>query len=208
MTSSSLKIDGLLGMVTLRLKENNFLKWRYQLESVLEGHDLFGYFDGSVIPLLKFAIMDEEGVTSEVTAAYKEWLKIDKALLSFLIATLSDDAIEYVIGSKTSRDAWLSLTDQYATVSRARINQLKTEIQTAQKGGDSVDKFLLRLKHIKDQLAIASVPVSADDLMISVLNGLSSEYDMIKTVFVARETSISFKDFRTQLLTTEQAIKA
>ncbi|KAI5332740.1 hypothetical protein L3X38_022869 [Prunus dulcis] len=99
----------------------------------VQRHDLFGYFDGSVIPSLKFAILDEEGITSEVTAAYKEWLKIDKALLSFLIATLSDDAIEYVIGSKTSHDAWLSLTDRYATVSRARINQLKTELQTAKK---------------------------------------------------------------------------
>ncbi|XP_021821749.1 uncharacterized protein LOC110763302 [Prunus avium] len=180
MAASSLKIEGLLGMVTLRLKDDNFLKWRYQIESVLE----------------------------EVTAAYKEWLRADKALLSFLIATLSDDAIEYVIGSKTARDAWLSLSDHYATVSRALISHLKTELQTAQKGGDSIDKFLLCLKRIKDQLSVAGISISDDDLMIAALNGLPSEYDMIKTVLIARDTSISFKDFRTQLLAAEQSAES
>ncbi|CAL2272430.1 unnamed protein product [Prunus armeniaca] len=128
MAASSLKIEGLLGMVTLRLKDYNFLKWRYKLESILEGYDLVGHFDGSTIAPPKFSILDEEAVTSKVTTLDKEWLRANKALLSFLIATLSDDAIEYVIGSKTAHDAWLSLSDRYATVSRARINHLKTEL--------------------------------------------------------------------------------
>ncbi|KAH0974702.1 hypothetical protein GBA52_016601 [Prunus armeniaca] len=191
--ASSLKVDGLLGLITIRLNDDNFMKWRYQIESILEGHELFGHFDGSVVHPPKFAFVDEEAATSEVTAAYKNWLKLDKALLSLLIATLSDDAIEYVIGSKTARDAWLSLTDRYAT------------LQTTQKGADSIEKFLLRLKHVCDQLALAGVSISDDDLMILVLNGLPSDYDMIRIVLVARETPISLKDFRTQLLVAEQA---
>ncbi|CAL9003688.1 unnamed protein product [Prunus brigantina] len=102
----------------------------------------------------------------------------------------------------------MNLTDRYATVSRARINHLKTEFQTAQKGSDSIEKFLLRLKHIRDHLAIAGVLVSDDDMMIAALNGLPSEYDMIWTVLVARDTSLSFKDFRNQLLAAEQAAEA
>ncbi|CAL9025198.1 unnamed protein product [Prunus brigantina] len=205
MATSTLKLDGLLGMLTIRLTDGNYLKWRYQIESVLEGHDLFGHFDGSSVAPPKYAILDEEGVTSVITAAYKEWLKVDKALLSLLIATLSDEAIEYVIGSKTASEAWMNLTDRYATVSRARVNLLKTELQTAQKGADSIEKFLLRLKHVRDQLAVAGISVSDDDLMLAVLNGLPSEYDMIKTVLLARDTSLSFKDFRNHLLAAEQA---
>ena len=104
-SSSSVKIDGLLSMVTIRLSDNNFLKWSFQLESVLQGYELFGYFDGSIVQPPKYAIVDEEGVTSQVTAGYKEWLKTDKALLSLLIATLTDEALEYVIGTKTAREA-------------------------------------------------------------------------------------------------------
>ncbi|CAL8152166.1 unnamed protein product [Prunus armeniaca] len=155
MAASSPKIEGLLGMVTLHLKDDNLLKWKYHIESILEGYDLFGHFDGSIIAPQKFAILDEERVTFEVIGASKEWLRADKALLSFLIATLLDNAIEYDIGSKTARDAWLSLSNRYATMSHARINRLQTELQTAQKGGDSIDKFILHLKHIKDQLSIA-----------------------------------------------------
>ncbi|KAI5351984.1 hypothetical protein L3X38_004875 [Prunus dulcis] len=174
----------------------------------IEGYDLFGHFDGTLFPPPKFALVDEKGVTSTITATYREWLRADKTLLSLLIATLSDEAIEYVIGSKTTREAWLSLTDRYATVSRACLNHLKTELQTAQKGTDTIEKFLLRLKHVRDQLAITRVSMSDDDLMIAALNGLLTKYDMIKTVLVARDTSISLKDFRSQLLATEQSVEA
>lgn len=50
---------------------------------------------------------------------------------------------------------------------------------------------------MRDQLALAGVSISDDDLMILVLNGLPFDYDMIRTVLVARETPISLKDFRT-----------
>ncbi|CAL9013531.1 unnamed protein product [Prunus brigantina] len=87
----------------------------------------------------------------------------------------------------------MNLTDRYAT-----------------KGSDSIEKFLLRLKHIRDYLAIAGagVSLSDDDMMIAALNGLPSKYDMIRTVLVARDTSLSFKDFRNQLLAAEQAAEA
>ncbi|CAL8994958.1 unnamed protein product [Prunus brigantina] len=114
----------------------------------MEGYDLFGHFNGSSIAPPKFSILDEEGVTSEITAAYKDWVKINKALLSCLIATLSNDAIECVIGCKTAHAAWMNLTDPYATVSRAPINHLKIKLQTAHKGFGSIEKFLLCLKHI------------------------------------------------------------
>ncbi|BFG17195.1 hypothetical protein CerSpe_034690 [Prunus speciosa] len=207
-STSSLKIESLLGMLTIRLSDDNYLKWSYQLKSVLQGYDLFGHLDGSVTASPKFAILDEEGVTSEVIAAYKDWLRTDKALLSLLIASLFNEALEYVIGSRTAREAWLNLTDRYASVSRARINHLKTEMQTAQKGGDSIERFLLRLKHIRDQLHSAGVKISDNNFVIAALNGLLPEYDIIKTVLIAQDTSLSLKDFRAQLLVAEQTAEA
>ncbi|CAL2254023.1 unnamed protein product [Prunus armeniaca] len=105
-----------------------------------------------------------------------------------------------MIRSKTTFEAWMNLTDRYATVSSACVNLLKTKLQTAKKGTDSIEKFLLHLKHVRDQLAVVGISISNDDLMIVVLNGLSSKYDMIKTVLIARDATISFKDFRNHLL--------
>ncbi|CAL2232294.1 unnamed protein product [Prunus armeniaca] len=137
-----------------------------------------------------------------------DWVKIDKALLSCLITMLSNDAIECVIGCKTAHDAWMNLTDPYAIVSRASINHLKIELQTAHKGSYSIEKFLLRLKHIRNHLAVTRVSVSDDYMMIAALNGLHSEYDMIKTILVAFDTSLSFKYFCNQLFAAEQAAEA
>ncbi|KAI5321825.1 hypothetical protein L3X38_030897 [Prunus dulcis] len=161
--ASFLKIDGLLGMLTIRLNDDNFLKWSYQLESVLQGYDLFGHFDGSFVSPPKFAIVDEEGATSELTAAYKDWICTDKALLSLLIASFSDEALE-----------------------------------------DSIERFLLRLKHIRDQLRVAAVLIFDDDFVIAALNGLPPEYAIIKTVLTARDSPITLKDFHAQLLAAEQ----
>ncbi|CAL8114133.1 unnamed protein product [Prunus armeniaca] len=106
-SSFTIKIEGLPGLITIRLSDANFMKWRFQIESVLQGFDLFGYLDGFIVPLPKFALLATRGVSSQITIAYQEWLKTDTALLGLLLATLSDEVIDYVIGTKTAREAWL-----------------------------------------------------------------------------------------------------
>ncbi|KAB2608276.1 hypothetical protein D8674_011444 [Pyrus ussuriensis x Pyrus communis] len=177
MASLSLKIEGLLGMPTIRLQDDNFANWSFQFRSILEGYD---FFEGTNVWPPKYVISLEDGVTKEITNAYREWVKTDKALLSLLITILGDEAIEYVVGYKTAHEAWTSLIDRYATVSRARINHLKTELHTIKKGADTIEKYLLRLKGLKDQLLAAGEIVSDNDLIVVALAGLPSEYNMIK----------------------------
>ncbi|CAN6725267.1 unnamed protein product [Malus baccata var. baccata] len=191
MGGSPLKIEGLLGMLTIHLQEDNFAKWSFQFQSVLEGYDLFDYFDGTNVCPPKYVVSLESGVTSEITATYRDWIKADKALLSILIATHGDEGIEYDVGSKTAHEAWTHLTDRYATVSRARINHLKTELHTIKKGADSIEKYLLMLKHLKDQLLVVGKSISDNDLIIATLAGLPSEYNMFKMVIVVRESGES-----------------
>ena len=141
-------------MITVKLREDNFVKWDYQFQSILKGYDFFDFFSGESHGHPKYVINTETGVTREITTAYKDWVKIDASLLSLLIATLSDDAMDYVIGCKTSQEAWKCLHERYASVSVVRVNQLKTKFHTAQYGAGSVDKYLFRLKGIKDQLVV------------------------------------------------------
>lgn len=153
--SNPVKIESLLGMLTIKLTDDNFIKWSFQFSSVLRGYDLLDHFTGESVCPPKFVLTPELGVTTEISAAYKEWVKIDMALLSLLIATLSDDAIEHVVGCKNSHEAWIALQDRYMSVSSATVNHLKAELHTMQKGGDTIDKYLLKLKAIKDQLQAA-----------------------------------------------------
>lgn len=89
--SNLVKIEGLLGMLIVNLQDDNFVKWSYQFQSILRGYDLFDYFMGESPSPPKFVINTKTGgVTKEVTTAYKKWVKKDLALLSLLIATLSE----------------------------------------------------------------------------------------------------------------------
>lgn len=128
------------------------------------------------------------------------------ALLSFLIATLTGDAIDHVLGFKTAHEAWSIFQDIFTAVSKSIINMLKIEFQTLQKGTDSIDKFLSRLKFIRDQLIAAGEVMSDNDMIIAALAGLPREYAIIWTVILARETYISLKEFRVRLLNTERDI--
>ncbi|CAL2276556.1 unnamed protein product [Prunus armeniaca] len=101
----------------------------------------------------------------------------NEALLSLLIATLFDDAIEYVVGSNISVEAWTHLQDRYATVSRAHVNHLKTKFHTIHKGADSIEKYLLWIKIARDQLFAVGERITDDDMVI-----------------IARDSTIGLKD--------------
>lgn len=150
----------------------------------------------------------ESGIIKELTVAYKDWVKNDLALLSLLIATLSDDTMEHIIGCKTSKGACSCLQERFASMSMVCINQLKTEFHTAQKGSESVDKFMLKLKGIKDHLLSAGERISDNDYMIVVLSRLPTEYEMIQIVILVRDTSMSLKDFRAQIFGAEASIES
>ncbi|KAM2090934.1 hypothetical protein ACFX1T_029487 [Malus domestica] len=98
--------------------------------------------------------------------------------------------MEYVLGYMTAFEAWTNLVKRYASVSKSRINHLKTELHTIQKGTDSIDKYLLRLKNIRDQLIAVGETISDDDIMIARLVGLPKEYGVIRTVILARESRL------------------
>ena len=196
----------LLNMMTRRLDDNNFIIWRYQFQTVLEGQDLFGYIDGSTLSPTKYVITDDEGVTDEVSTAYKEWKKTDKAILSLLLATLSFDTMDYVVGSKTSREAWIRLNDRYNTFSRSHVMQLKTEMYTITKGMDSVEIYLQKVTRARNKLDALGVRMEDEDIVVVVLNGLPAEFNLIKAIIRGRKSPIAMQELRILLLSAERDI--
>lgn len=55
MAESTVMIEG-LGMLTIKLSDDNFVKWSYQFQSMLRGYDLFEFFNGEFVCLSKFVI--------------------------------------------------------------------------------------------------------------------------------------------------------
>ncbi|TQD79325.1 hypothetical protein C1H46_035162 [Malus baccata] len=167
---------------------------------------MFDHFDGTAICPPKFVIDTEHGVISVISEAFLEWESIDLALLSLLIAILFYESIEHVLSCKKAHAARFNLQDHYASISKARVNTLKTEFQTLQKGGDSIDQYLSKLRSIKDQLIAANESVSDNDFVVAALSGLLREYSTIRIVILTRDNSITLREFREQLLCAEREV--
>lgn len=53
----------------------------------------------------KYIVSTENGITTEITKAFIDWESTNMALLSLLLATMTYEAMEYVIGCRTAHEA-------------------------------------------------------------------------------------------------------
>lgn len=153
------------------------------------------------------AILPGDSPTRVPSDDYKIWKMHDKALMQLIIATLSPAAVSCVIGSTNSKELWNRLKEQISTITRTSIFQLKSELQTTKKGNDSVTLYFQKTKEARDLLFAASVFFDDDDIVILTLNGLPGEFNTIRSVIRGRETVISLKDLRSQLLAKETLLE-
>ena len=134
MVDSSVKIERLLGMLTVKLQDDNFVKWSYQFQSVLRGYDLFEFFNGESMSTKVLHHYYQEGLSFiKLTNCNTFWWG--------LVRHHKKNGNVFKKGLHLFR--WW------------RVNQLKTEFHTAQKEADYVDKFLLQLKGIRNYLVLA-----------------------------------------------------
>lgn len=83
---------------------------------------------------------------------------------------------------------------------------MKSELQNIKKGTNSISLYLQRIKEARDYLAAAGVLFADDAIVILTLNGLSSEYNTLRSIIRGRENVISMKDLRSQLLAKEACL--
>jgi hypothetical protein len=195
--------------VNVKLDESNYLNWNFQMQLLLESNGIMGYVDGLLpCPPQHCSISAESGITSSSSQSdeYIVWKMHDRAIMQLITATLSPIAMSCAIGSTSSKDLWIRLKEQFSTVSRTSIFQMKSNLQTIKKGSDSVSQYLHLIKEARDYLSATGVYFADEDIVILALNGLPAEYNTFRCVIRGRESVISLKDFRSQLLAEEVII--
>ncbi|TQD97499.1 hypothetical protein C1H46_016900 [Malus baccata] len=88
------------------------------------------------------------------------------------------------IGSTSSKHLWITLKERFSTVSRTTIFQMKSNLQTIQKGpgSDTVTQYLHRIKEARNYLSAAAVYNTDEDIIILSLKGLPPEYNIFRCV--------------------------
>ncbi|XP_068319588.1 uncharacterized protein [Pyrus communis] len=201
--------------VSVKLDDSNYLNWHFQLKLLLESNGILGFVDGSHPCPAQFISQSGESdvnssnsSSSSVNDEYLVRMMHDKALMQLLAASLSPVAMSCAMRSTSSKDIWIRLQEQFLTVSKTSIFQMKSNLQTIKKGSHFITQYLQKIKQARDDLSAAGVYFLNEDIVILALNGLQAEYNTFRTVIRGRENVISLKEFRTQLLAEEAILES
>ncbi|KAJ8638219.1 hypothetical protein MRB53_012486 [Persea americana] len=168
--SPSLVISNISNLVSFKLDAGNYLMWKSLFEPILRGHKLMGFIDGSM------------PAPRKDSPAFNQWYERDQMLLSWINATLSTSALPYVVGIKSAKEAWDALARRYASITSSHFMTIRKQLHRIKKGTTSMADYLQQFKAIIDQLAASASPISEDELLYAVLDGLPSAYRPLESI--------------------------
>lgn len=164
-----------------RLSDDNYYTWAPRFEGLL------------IMYSLETTITDANAAATLTAKA--------KALMAIYV---EDQFVGIVKNCDTAKAAWDTLAGMFATRSNARRLQLKTEISTLRmQTSETVSAYATRASKLRDQLLAAGQPLNEDELVLCMLNGLPTEYEMVKTVLTTGKRAYRMADVLPDLLMTE-----
>ncbi|KAF4347531.1 hypothetical protein G4B88_025769 [Cannabis sativa] len=106
--------------------------------------------------------------------------------MSWLYASLSDSMLGQIVGFTTAAEIWVSLERTYSAASFARSSEFRTALQNLKKDRLSASAYLQKLKTLCNTLASVGEPISFQEHLTYLLNGLGPEYNAFVTPILAR----------------------
>ncbi|KAL5556870.1 hypothetical protein UlMin_039106 [Ulmus minor] len=109
------------------------------------------------------------------------WGRQDRMILSWIYSSLTPKIMAQIIGHTTSHSAWIALENIFSSSSRARVMQLRLELQTTKKGSMPMIDYLMKIKCASNSLAAIGELVSEQDQIMNLLGGLGADYNAMLT---------------------------
>ncbi|KAJ3704083.1 hypothetical protein LUZ61_007788 [Rhynchospora tenuis] len=187
--------------IATKLSSTNYLTWKSQILPVLHGYSLSKYI-ASLPPNPTITADDGQILPNPESPP---WHCQDQLLLGWLRSSLTEIVQAQVVNCATSFELWNSLQSIFSNKSRARLADLRRQIQTASKGGMSCSDYIHHMRRLADELLFIGSPIPEDELVDATLNGLGSDYLPFVTSITTthRSDPISFSELHGLLLTHE-----
>ncbi|MED6186743.1 hypothetical protein PIB30_118928 [Stylosanthes scabra] len=189
--------------ISMKLDEDNYLQWKDQALSTIEGNDMLNHVTGEEIPQ-QFTV-SESGEATIVTPSYKKWKRQDSLLKSWLLASMSKPFTTRMVGCTFTHQVWKRLEDHFSSQIRAKVMQLKNKLSTVQIGA-SVTDYVLTIKSTIDALASVGESMKESDHVNAMLHGLTEDYAPLITSVLARSQSITVGELEALLLAHESML--
>ncbi|KAJ4817812.1 hypothetical protein LUZ62_030378 [Rhynchospora pubera] len=190
----------------IKLTYTNFLTWQAQILPIVHGYN-FTRFLNSPPPNPTKSTPDGR---IEFNQDHLLWSRQDQLLLGWLRSSVSESIQAQLVSCTTSASLWNSIHQQFASTSRAKLIDLKRQWQSVSRGSSSCAEFLQLLRRIADELAFIGAPLTDDDMVLTAINGLGSEFNPFVAAITAtsRSESLTFADFTGMLLSHEALLHA
>lgn len=178
--------------ISIKLDRSNYVFWRTQILSTARAHGFDELLDKFFTPPLQF--LPTPSGDRHPNPDFLSWIRRDQYLMSWMLSSISECMLGNVTRCTTARDVWLVLESLFQSQSKARIMQLKLQLQTQKKGDLTVDDYVLKMRGIADLLAAAGKTIPDDDLALQILAGFGFEYDAVVANFTNRPDSLNLQE--------------
>ena len=168
---------------------NNYKSWSFQMEMILIDKDLW------------------HCVTEEGSTRIKA--KDDMKARATIALCVKPHHASLLAGTKTAKEAWNALKKLYDAQGTAGRMQLLQRLQGLRLEPDEpMTKYFSRVRELRDELAAVGDPVTDTQLVLNLLNGLPTEYDIEKVLISSQVGDPGVEDTFATLLRAEQRVKA
>ena len=205
-TTSNLNLQ--LPSINIKLDRDNYSLWRSTIINALETFDLESFILNPSPPLETRILTTSDGITTtETNPEFILWRKRDRFVLLWLKSTLSEQPLSLVVRATSSHMAWTAIGKTFQAQTRARRMAMKSQLQSLTKGSLSMLEYIERKRSISDSLAENLHPISDEDLVGYILNGLDPSYGPFTTTFMMKSEDVLVDDLAGLLLQEEARLE-
>jgi hypothetical protein len=179
----------------------------------IRGAQLFGLLDGSMSePDKEVKTTDKDGKEASIpNPEYARWIALDQCVLGFLVRNMSTSIVTQMVGQTSSGGVWKAVTEMFSSQSKARVVQLRTQLNKAQKENKTAEVYFNHIKNLADEMAAAGKPLGEDDVISYILAGLNDEayngFVAAITALIKADKYVSLSDLYSQLLSYEARLE-
>lgn len=189
---------------TVKLNDDNFLLWRLQVLTALQGHGLEKFIDPDAeIPAEVIRSAEESSSTLIMNPEFTNWKRQDKLITSWLLGSMSEEILSQMLECETAKEVWIILDNIFSSRNLARVMQLKSKLENMKKVNLTLKEYFLKVKNIVDSLNAAGKKIPKEDHVMHLLAGLGTEFDSTVSVIAARTGTPTLQEVYSLLLAQE-----
>ncbi|KAG7548666.1 hypothetical protein ISN44_As12g038390 [Arabidopsis suecica] len=185
-----------------KLTNTNYIVWKLQVHSLLDGHELTKHLDEAEGPAATVTV----GSVTSPNPAHTKWKRQDKLIYSALIGSISSPLQQLVTRTTTAAQIWEKLANTYANPSRTHIRTLKDQLKVFHKGAMTIDEYIQGITTRLDTLALLGSPLEHDDQIEHILEGLPDDFKPVIDQIAAKDKPPQITEVHERLLNHESKL--